>query len=345
MFRQVNSKLVFSVVLQSVLVLSFLTACQKDDNTKKLRASRTQQGKPTDPNKQADPSKPADDQSTPQDGQKSEIKASLGLEKVEDIKNEKVKSSAASVVVIEVGSGESHQTFTGFISNDGAQVITAVTNLVGTLTEEMKSASDEKIKEYLKSGNIKIKMAISDHTEKVLITNIDEVKIVSLTEEQQEFLASSIKAYNAVLSGARNAESTVLPGPENVVRLALDKKIGSPLKLVEPKENEKVYIAGYSEKTTGRAELKAKDADGKSVVVSSGTLVDFKEAIKSFEDKLSDEELEVTSLSALATNADSTASMVGSPILNEQGDVVGIFLRSSNDLKTKRSIGLSTNSF
>ena len=337
MFRQVNSKFVFSVILQSVLVLSFLTACQKDDNTKKLRASRTQQGKPTDPKKSADPSKPADaqnGQTTSQDGQKSEIKANLGFEKIEEIKNEKIKSTAASVVAIEVGSGDTHQGFTGFISNDGAQVITALSNLVDVLKEELKTSSDDKIKEVLDAGNIKIKMAISDHSKKVLITNTDEVKIAKLSKEQKEYLTAILKS-----------EEAVLADQDNVVRLSLDKKIGSALKLVESKENEKVYIAGYSEKTTDRTELKAKDADGESLVISSGTLIDLKEALISVEEKISEESLQEASVSMLASNADSTSSMVGSPILNEQGEVVGILLRSSNDLKTKRSFGLSTNSF
>ena len=236
--------------------------------------------------------------------------------------------------MIEVGSGETHQAFTGFISNDGAQVITTLLSLVDSLKEEMKSESDEKIKEYLKAGDIKIKMAISDHTGKVLITNIDPVKIKSLKKEQQEYLVSVMKS-----------ESAVLADDDNVVRLTLDKKIGSPLKLVDSKQQEKVYIAGYSEKTTDRSALKAADADGDTLVISSGSLINLEEALKSVEEKISEESLQEASVSMLASNADSTSSMLGSPILNEQGEVIGILLRSSNDLKTKKSFGLSTNSF
>lgn len=87
-----------------------------------------------------------------------------------------------------------------------------------------------------------------------------------------------------------------------------------------------VYLVGFPTKTSDRTKLGAMDSDGVSKYVSKGKIVTFSDWAKRSIYLYTKEEQEIMETNFIYYDADSIKGSSGSPLLDENGDVIGIHL-------------------
>lgn len=143
--------------------------------------------------------------------------------------------------------------------------------------------------------------------------------------ELQDFGTARLEAFVAV--GLRNQAELECSLANDAVKLKLSRRLaarGIPrAKKITPEEN--LYIAGFPRKTSSRAALGAKDSDGEAFYWTRGSHLPRGNAVKEFFGSEEPLGLLLGGPDAEVVLADGIEGMSGGPVMNERGEVVGLY--------------------
>lgn len=211
-----------------------------------------------------------------------------------------------------------------FILNQGNQLYTNLHNVFETLSARTSQVSDSS-RNSLRSALIgsKLFFGLSDGQKAVL--------------DPTNEIAGTLSFFNpdrGLLQGQTTIMNTPLGRVSDVVRFSLQKTLGTPLKFAKspPAIGETLYLIGFPSETNDRKAVGAEDSDGKSLRISKGqviTLEDWKTRTGNNFGPVADTLL---SQKMIFVDGDCEHGNSGGPLVNANGEVVGIFMALYKDL-------------
>lgn len=119
----------------------------------------------------------------------------------------------------------------------------------------------------------------------------------------------------------------------DVVRIHLIDTSASPLRIskVPPKFGDKVYLVGYPSETTDRSKIGAIDSDGNSMRISTGNIISFADWKQRTGNNFGVEAESLLQKNLIFFDADCEHGNSGGPLLNTDGEVIGIMMALYRD--------------
>lgn len=192
---------------------------------------------------------------------------------------------------------------TAFIVDDGTELWTASHTLADQLTIDPKVVDTDKIKIQIYLKNEKNEVVFDSKLEPVTLVNSGNKKN---GDDCQKYLSDWVK-------------------------IKLPRSIGPGLKFIKtkPENNEPVFVIGFPKKTTDRQtynlnkDIFAEDSNGQGIFVTSGVARTEDFIPKMFGKCESSMRSSLNKL--LIIDSDSTNGMSGGPMINENGEVFGLY--------------------
>jgi hypothetical protein len=176
------------------------------------------------------------------------------------------------------------------------------------------------------------------NSETISKRNLHKPLLFGLSNQNGEPIFDSSKANNGTLEFF-NPSAYLLTSPvaimnggigrvSDVVKVHLSNANFPPLKIAkqQPKVGDSVYLIGYPSQTTNRTLVGAQDSDGKSLRISVGKVISFSDwKVKSgnnfspYDEKLLNDHL-------IFFDSDCEHGNSGGPLVNSDGEVVGIMM-------------------
>ena len=137
-----------------------------------------------------------------------------------------------------------------------------------------------------------------------------------------------------LLTGDIKVMNTPLGRLSDVVRIDLDYEMGTPLRFskVPPKIGETIYLIGYPMETTDRKLVGATDSDGNSLRISRGKVIGLDDWKQRTGNNVDSSTEGLFKQRMIFVDADCEHGNSGGPLVNAQGEVVGVFMALYKDL-------------
>lgn len=218
----------------------------------------------------------------------------------------------------------------GFVTGDGQEITTAFHSVLRALKNAVPSAEAasltvDRIKE------LDLPVLVYNHQGRLLSERRHRIRVARMSHKAVELVA---------------AEDTKTLNPvHDFAVLSTEKYMGTPLKRADSfHKGDGVFIAGYPMKTEDRASHQAADSDGKRLHFTRGGLIAVEKAYEIMGkdwNEVPESLRTLWSTTALAIKADGVHGMSGGPVLNGNGEYIGIFTSSHDETARKVSFGLS----
>lgn len=146
-----------------------------------------------------------------------------------------------------------------------------------------------------------------------------------------------------LLDGGMDHMNSLMARVSDEVEIKMNEKLDEPLPKASaaPNVGESVYLVGYPIATQDRGPLGQMDSDGQHQLVSTGHVISYEDFIARTHAPIPQEFANVFRSQILFTDLDCEHGNSGGPVLNERGEVVGLFMAFHNDAPDRVCIAIT----